>query len=514
MPTTADLQRLQAMLAALTPLASEASGEVIRAQDWNALAGAVAELAQVVIAGGPDVSPPHDHAGAVGLSWLDPGLRAQVQGGTLGDPAQDARLGAVERALSRLDERITGLGNLVSDLQTAAGQSAANDLVHRGQFAAINATVSGLSDARTDVANLRGSLATLQTSVSAAVQASAGLQVDGQPIGTVVTALTDRVSAVEGTQRQNTATLAQVATATTDVVTNARLQAAVSSVQATLSQADRDALRQGIESDVQQSINTTVTSATQQLQASFTQQLVGIDGKVSTAVTAATAELSTQIVAQVQPQIAAAVAQSQASVLSTVGSQIGAAVTQAQNAVESDLATLRSSVPGIVGQEVTRQVGGALSAANSHLSTLDQQVSGIGQRVTANDGAIAALNQRVTQIPLDEAGSRQALQAQLEQEIGQGRQDSASALANGLAGLRTDLQAQVSGSIQALSSSVQAEIGTVNTSVTSQVQQAADALRSQMATVADQRIDAARPVLIQQVNTHVGNVLSGRTVIQ
>lgn len=511
MPTTEDLARLQGMLAALTPLTTKGSGEVIRAEDWNTLAGAVTAMAGVVISAGPDVAPPHDHAGAVGLSWLDPGLRAVVQGGGLSDPSSDARLGAVERGLSRLDERITAMGDLVTQLQTAAGNAAADNLNHRGRIAAIDATVSGLSDARTDVANLRSSLASLQVSVSTAVKAADGLQVDGQPIGDVVTALVDRVGRTEGVERQNSATLAQVSSATTDVVTHAQLQEAVGSVQATLSPEERDALRQSVESDVQQSINATVGGATQQLQNQLTDGLAGIDGKVSTAVASATSGVTAAVVAQVQPQINDAVAASQASILTTVSTQIGDAVSRSQDTVEADLATLRTQVPGIVGQEVTRQVGGALSGVDTQLGTLGQRLDAVNQRVAAHDSEITALNRRVTQIPLDEAGNRQALQTQLEGEIGQQGQTSDAALAAGLAGVRTDFQSQLAGSIAQLSSSVNDQLNTVRAGVATQLQQTSDSLRTQMVTIADQRIEVARPVILGQAGGgRIGEVPIGR----
>ena len=46
MPTVAELQRLDALVNHLTPLAQVAQGELIRAQDWNDVVGTVIELAR------------------------------------------------------------------------------------------------------------------------------------------------------------------------------------------------------------------------------------------------------------------------------------------------------------------------------------------------------------------------------------------------------------------------------------------------------------------------------------
>jgi hypothetical protein len=510
MPTAVELNQLTALLSALTPLTTKSSGELITAEDWNTLASTVATIAQVVIAGGPDIVPPHDHAGAVGLSWLDPGLRAIVQGGGLADPAQDARLGAVERATSGLEGKFHRTDDLISQLQSAAGQASADSLLHQGRLTAIDATVSGLADARTDVANVRTTLASLQTSVATAVQAASGLQVGGQPIGVVVSSLLDRTAAVEGAQRTNDATLKQVSAATTDVVTNEQLKTALGSVQATLSDADRQALTQSIATDLQSSINTTVASATGQLQDQLNKQFAGVDAKVSAAVAGATSSLSDDIVARIQPQIATAVSQSQASTLASVQTQIATAVSASAATLQQNIDTLQASTAQTVSTEVSRQLGGTLSDIQSHLAAVDTQLTRVGQRLDGEDGQISAINQQIVKIPLDEAGNRQLLHDQLQGEIDQNQQADSTALQTGLAGLRSDLQASVNTSIANLNSSLQNQIASTNASVTTQIQQASDALRSQMATVADQRIAIGRQQLLTDVNTHVVNVLQNR----
>lgn len=90
----------------VTPLATKASGEVIRASDWNTLAGVVADLANAVLQLASLVSPRgHDHpeiaekigevqdnlrrfAEAYGKSLIE--LRREVEAGVLRQRAEDA----------------------------------------------------------------------------------------------------------------------------------------------------------------------------------------------------------------------------------------------------------------------------------------------------------------------------------------------------------------------------------------------------------------------------------------
>src|SRR5688572_17289208 len=106
MPTVADLQRLDALVTRLTPLAQVAHGELIRAQAWNDLVGTVIELARAVLADSEEeVVPAHDHQEQVALSRLSPALRTLIERGPLSDPGSVARVADLERKLGQAHTR-------------------------------------------------------------------------------------------------------------------------------------------------------------------------------------------------------------------------------------------------------------------------------------------------------------------------------------------------------------------------------------------------------------------------
>ena len=88
----ADLERLQAVVSRLAPLSNAVTGDLIRAQDWNALVTAVVDLARAVLAAGPASVPPHEHVGQVKQAWLDPRLATTLERGAFADPDAAGRL--------------------------------------------------------------------------------------------------------------------------------------------------------------------------------------------------------------------------------------------------------------------------------------------------------------------------------------------------------------------------------------------------------------------------------------
>ena len=109
MPTVAELERLRALIERLIPLARAQRGELIRAQDWNEVVGAVIEVARAAYAESDHEAgiPPHEHPDQVKISWLEPALRALIERGPLADPAAAGKLEDLNRRESRLSDLLT-----------------------------------------------------------------------------------------------------------------------------------------------------------------------------------------------------------------------------------------------------------------------------------------------------------------------------------------------------------------------------------------------------------------------
>ena len=82
MPTVADLERLDALVKRLVPLADVQRGELIQAQQWNLVVGALIEVARAVLAEEREGHvAAHGHPDQVTPGWLDPRLRTLVERG-------------------------------------------------------------------------------------------------------------------------------------------------------------------------------------------------------------------------------------------------------------------------------------------------------------------------------------------------------------------------------------------------------------------------------------------------
>ena len=152
MPTVADLERLRALNERLTPLANATQGELIRAEDWNTLVGAVSEIARVVLAEDREAAPAaHEHPDQVTSGWLDPRLRALIERGPLSDPAAEARLQALEQRVERLQARVEALFGSVGEVRDRVTDVATKDLIRQSEVVNVRLVVEGLGDSRESV---------------------------------------------------------------------------------------------------------------------------------------------------------------------------------------------------------------------------------------------------------------------------------------------------------------------------------------------------------------------------
>ncbi len=196
MPTIAKLERLEALVGRLEPLAEKNRGELIEAPHWNALVDSVIEVARSVLAEDKtEVVPEHEHSDQVGLGWLDSKLRGLVLEGGLTDPGEESRLSKLARDMkgisNQLEELELSIGQLKSDLNGISTR----DLLRESDMTNVSRKIDGISDARDEVATLRKTLRTLETDVKQAVEFGQTVTRDGELIN--VAELSTRVEKVE-----------------------------------------------------------------------------------------------------------------------------------------------------------------------------------------------------------------------------------------------------------------------------------------------------------------------------
>ena len=183
MPTVAELERLDALVKRLVPLTSMQRGELIQAQHWNLVVGALVELARDVLAQEREGAvPAHGHPDQVSAGWLDPRLRTLVERGPLADPSNVARVAELERRLERVLGEANQLDSGLKDARDRIADVSTRDLARQADITAIRRIIEGMSDARDDVRAVRETLGQLQSDVRVAVEVGARLLVDGQPV--------------------------------------------------------------------------------------------------------------------------------------------------------------------------------------------------------------------------------------------------------------------------------------------------------------------------------------------
>ena len=190
MPTPQDLQRLRALLIQLTAIGHAQRGQLIRAEDWNALVAAVTDVAQAVL--GVDAAPTvpaHEHPDQVTSAWLAPALREVLERGPLSDPAAQQRLLDFEQRLRRLSDQLDESRGRVDEFRSRLTDVVTRDLEREAAVTTVRRAVENVVDPRPDLLNLRNTLASVQRDLGSVLQAAARLTVNGQvvDIGAVVT---------------------------------------------------------------------------------------------------------------------------------------------------------------------------------------------------------------------------------------------------------------------------------------------------------------------------------------
>jgi predicted flap endonuclease-1-like 5' DNA nuclease len=180
MATVIELERLRALTEQLVPLTTIQRGDVIRADNWNVVVGALVELARALASLETDRDvPPHEHTGDVALDWLDPQLRQLIERGPLDDPIAVTRVQQVEQRALQLGRSLDGVGTELKSMRERLDEAVTRDLVRENAMVRVNQKVEGIADTRTDVAAMRRTVATIGESVQGAVALRRDLEIDG-----------------------------------------------------------------------------------------------------------------------------------------------------------------------------------------------------------------------------------------------------------------------------------------------------------------------------------------------
>ena len=456
MPTVSELERLQALVGRLAPLAAKQRGELIEAGDWNDLVGALIEVARAVLAEDrTEGVPDHEHNDQVTAGWFDPRLRQQVLGGPLADPAAEARLTALDRRLGLLALRLDDVGGGVDKVRAQVGEVATRDLAREADVTRVGRKIDGLGDAREDVAGLRETLRALEVDVGRAVEVGRHLEVNGQPVD--VSGLVRRVERVErlresltnpdGSLLDAAGVERRLAELRNSLVTEADLTAALKNARGGLNDADRASVLDASRVAAAEVAAGSVRAVSGELRGEIAKELAGVDDRVASQVGTATAGLADTILGRARDEIAAAVTSGDLAVRAELTAIVDDRLVKVGAAVDQRVDRLADEVGVRVAVAVSAQVPVALEALDKRLSGLEGRVVSAERATAALDTRTTTIATRVEEVRREGAAERAKLGSDLDRrldtiETGQGRRIIA-AVDEQRAGLRSDLRADL-----------------------------------------------------------------------
>jgi len=426
MPTSADLQHLSALITRLEPLSRAGRGELIRAQDWNVVVGALIELAQAVLgAGGDGTVPPHQHAGQVKLEWLDPALKTSVERGPLADPDAAGRLATAEREVIALRASLDGARAEMNTLRVRLSDLSGRDLARESQVSAVALKLTGVNDGRDDVAALRASLDSVQSNVAAAIAVGQRLTVDGKPAD--IAAIEQRLKGVEAFrdglktpsgQLLDAAGIDDLITARTNkLVTSDELTTAIDQRPLTVPDEQLAALGDRVGTSVKKDVTVTMGQIADGIRAETDQRLAGVDALVARSVSDAVPSLGDGVLAKVRPEIAGAVSASAAQLTGLIEKRVTETAGALRDEVTGQLGDLRTDVGNNLRDQVQKQVAASLDPITKRLDDIGTRIDLTTVTVTRHDDTLGKIGQRVEAVAQADTAARDQLQHALADQI-------------------------------------------------------------------------------------------------
>jgi hypothetical protein len=183
MPTPQDLDRLRGLLTQLEQIGEARRGELIRAEDWNSLVLAVADIARSVLAtDAVSAAPPHEHLDQATSAWLAPPLRELLLKGPLSDPAAQKRLTELEQNLRRVREEQDSSNKKVDEFRGRLTEVGARDVEREAAITRVRRTIESVADPRDELQSMRTTLGSIERDLTSVQEAASRLTVGGQVV--------------------------------------------------------------------------------------------------------------------------------------------------------------------------------------------------------------------------------------------------------------------------------------------------------------------------------------------
>ncbi|GFG52577.1 hypothetical protein CQY20_09185 [Mycolicibacterium agri] len=427
MATVANIDRLKALVDRLVPLSSRARGEVIAADDWNTVVGALLEVARAVVtdSGAGTAVPAHDHPDQVALGWLDPRLRQLIERGPLADPASTARVTTIERQTALLGRQLDEVSNRVRDLRVATNRHETNDLDRSSAMTLLSRTVSGLKDPRNEIADLRASLDAVGANVSAVSAFAAGLG-DVTPAAMLdglrkIDQLQERLTTPTGALLDAAEFERRLTELRTTLVTEDELTEAIRSRPARLTNAAKAALLDETKVAAQRQAEASAAALNETLRNQLTARINEVAQSAVQAAREATADFRDELKTAITEQLTQVIEQGQRATEDRLKANIDEAKTVLQTAVDERITRFEGSVDNRVRAAIRNAGPDILAELNT---ALEDRLRGIDDRFTALSNGINEMRTGLASATTDLAAIRQS---------------TANAIETGITTLRTEI---------------------------------------------------------------------------
>jgi hypothetical protein len=508
MPTDVDLARLEALLGRLEPLAAKERGELIRSAEWNELVGTVSELTRTVL--GEDrttVVPPHEHNEQVALGWLSPALRRLLTEGPLGDAGAIGRLGKSERDVGRLAARLDGVVAELDGQRSQIAGVATNDLAREATLTDFGRRLTGIGDAREDVADVRRTLATVQTDVLRAIEVGQRLEVDGQPVD--VEGLVNRVGELEQLRSRLTFSDGRLLDATefqlqvqqleTRLVTEDELESALGTVRnPELPTEVLDAIATRAADAAGERLGTRLAQVEVDLRAEITSRFGEVDAVVAAAIAGAAPDITATAVARAESLVGDAVAATDAAIRAALTAQLDSRIELLSTTFTAQLEDVRRTIPERVADVMTERLPELLAPVDERVVALEGRVAANEAVATGADARSRTVETRVEQVQRDDAAARAAMQVELRRRIDDVSAQIDTRLAVAVAEARAGVTAELRTEIAAMRSSIEAGLAAT----------AAEAVRTEVRLLQGQLDTNVRAVVQDELVATRGELLS------
>ena len=499
MPTAVEIERLQALIERLAPLAAKARGELVAADDWNTIVAAIIEVGRATVASGTGEVEQHEHPDQVSIGWLDPQLRQIITGGGLKDPALDSALIKLRRDVGVLGTRIGRVDDDLTSTRSRLDVVATNDVTRSATLDRLNRKVLGAAEGRGDIADLRVTLRTLQTEVGRAVEVGSQLEVDGAPIdvpGLVqrvgdVEKLRERLTRPDGSLLDASGLEVRLTELQSALVTQEQLTEAIDEVRTGRGGLDLDQVLDAARGAARAEAGTAMDTLGTDLRSQLATRFAEIGPAVDASVRRETTSLVGEVLTTTRGELAESLKVLDAGLREQLTADLDRRIEAADERTRAALARFTDAI----GAEVERAVDGRLANA---LGEVSGQVAVLGERqaeITAllkDSGArLDELDQRVEVNRRAELDQREQLRKDLLEQIGRLETRIDDRVGRGVLDARTALALDLEADVVAARRELEASLGDVaRQAAATEVQVLGNGLRTDVQGVVRQQVAA------------------------